>query len=82
MGQRRNLGETTIATDDKIVDAFNDLIPDTGSGNVVIPVHVTSESAGIVVLERFSVTYSINTVNPTLQFQMERFSTKEQSLTR
>ena len=45
------------------VDAFNDIIPDTGSGSVVIPVHINSQTAGIVVLERFSVTYTINTVN-------------------
>lgn len=45
------------------VKAFNDLIPDTGSGTVSVPVYVSSQSSGIVVLERFSVTYTINTVN-------------------
>ena len=54
---------TTTQGGVKFVNEFNDLIPDTGSGNVVIPVYVTAESAGVVVLERFSVTYSINTVN-------------------
>jgi hypothetical protein len=45
------------------VKAFNDLIPDTGSGSVTIPVNINSQTSGIVVLERFSVTYTINTVN-------------------
>jgi len=45
------------------VKAFNDIIPDTGAGSVVIPIEISSQTAGIVVLERFSVTYSINTVN-------------------
>ena len=35
----------------------------TGSGTVSIPVHVSSQSAIIVVLQSFSVTYTINTVN-------------------
>ena len=54
---------TTTQGGIEFVNAFNKLIPDTGAGTVVIPVYVTSESAGIVTLERFSVTYSINTVN-------------------
>lgn len=47
----------------KFVTKFNSLIPDTGSGTVSIPIHVTSQSAGVVILERFSVSYTINTVN-------------------
>ena len=47
----------------KFVDAFNDMIPGTGSGSISIPVVVSSESRGIVKIDRFSVTYSINTVN-------------------
>ena len=54
---------TTTQGGTAFVKEFNDLIPDTGAGSVSIPVYVTSQSAGIVVLERFSVTYSINTVN-------------------
>jgi hypothetical protein len=46
-----------------IVKAFNDLIPDTGTGSIDIPVGVDSQSSGIVVLEQFSVTYTIHTVN-------------------
>ena len=47
----------------RFVDAFNDMIPGTGSGTISIPVVVSSESRGIVKIDRFSVTYSINTVN-------------------
>ena len=39
------------------------MIPDTGSGTAIIPVNLTSESAGIVTLERFNITYSMNTLN-------------------
>ncbi len=45
------------------VNAFNNLIPGTGSGTISIPVNISAESSGIVTLERFSVTYTINTVN-------------------
>ena len=54
---------TTTQGGINFVNEFNKLIPDTGAGTAIIPVHVTSESAGIVTLERFSVTYTINTVN-------------------
>ena len=54
---------TTTEGGTTFVKAFNDLIPDTGSGSVVIPINISSQAAGIVVLERFSVTYTINTVN-------------------
>ena len=45
------------------VTAFNKLIPNTRNGNVTIPIHVTAQSAGIVTLERFSITYLRKTVN-------------------
>ena len=54
---------TTTRGGSAFVKSFNDLIPDTGSGNVNIPIEINSQTAGIVVLERFSVTYTINTVN-------------------
>ena len=59
------------------VNEFNDLIPDTGAGSVSIPVYVTAESAGIVVLERFSVTYSINTVNLDINIPEGEIFTRE-----
>ena len=54
---------TTTRGGSVFVKAFNDLIPDSGAGIVTIPIEINSQSSGIVVLERFSVTYSINTVN-------------------
>ena len=54
---------TTTQGGVKFIKAFNDIIPDIGSGTVVIPVDISSQTSGIVILERFSVTYSINTVN-------------------
>ncbi|MDP6869930.1 MAG: CARDB domain-containing protein [Candidatus Poseidoniaceae archaeon] len=56
------LGSTT-ANNNRIVQEFNDLIPGTGSGYIEIPIAVTSQSSGIVILQSFSVTYTINTVN-------------------
>ncbi len=54
---------TTTQGGTTFVKAFNDIIPDTGSGYVVIPIDISSQTSGIVILERFSVTYKINTVN-------------------
>ena len=54
---------TTTRGGIQFVNAFNSQIPDEGSGSVSIPVNLTSQTSGIVVLERFSVTYKINTVN-------------------
>ena len=54
---------TTTAGGTKFVDEFNSIIPETGSGTVTIPVHINSQTSGIVELQTFSVTYKINTVN-------------------
>lgn len=54
---------TTSVTGTNLVKALNDEIPGTGLGTVSIPINVSSQSAGIVVLQSFSVTYTINTVN-------------------
>ena len=54
---------TTTRGGTAFVTAFNNLIPDIGSGSVEIPVHINSQSSGIVILDRFSVTYKVNTVN-------------------
>ena len=56
------LGETTVGGV-AIVKAFNDLIPQTGSGTVNISVGLSAQSSGVVVLKSFSVTYKIKTVN-------------------
>ncbi len=54
---------TTTRSGPVFVNAFNKLIPDTGAGNVAVPIGIKSDTSGIVTLERFSVTYNINTVN-------------------
>ena len=54
---------TTTQGGTSFITAFNRLIPDEGSGTISVPIHVTSQTAGIVILESFSVTYKINTVN-------------------
>ena len=54
---------TTTQGGTSFITAFNRLIPDEGSGTISVPIHVTSQTAGIVILESFSVTYKVNTVN-------------------
>ena len=46
-----------------ILKRFNDLIPDTGSGFSNITVELVAESSGILILESFAITYTMNTVN-------------------
>ncbi len=48
---------------DKIVKTFNDLIPDTGAGMKDIQVDLASSSSGILILDSFSITYTMQTVN-------------------
>lgn len=53
---------------DSIISRLNDLIPNTGSGLVVIAVNLSSESSGLLALTQFSVTYNMRTVNLDIQF--------------
>ena len=46
-----------------VVDALNDAIPDSGSGVVEIPIELTSESAGKLSITSFEITYIMQTVN-------------------
>ncbi len=46
-----------------IVNALNDAIPDTGSGTELIPIQILSSSSGKVVINSFSITYVMQTVN-------------------
>ncbi|MBT3772228.1 MAG: hypothetical protein HOF90_04945 [Euryarchaeota archaeon] len=46
-----------------IADRFNDIIPSTGTGTIDLSVGITSTSAGIVSIDSFSVTYTMQTVN-------------------
>jgi hypothetical protein len=60
------VGTQTVTVEepsDSIISTLNDVIPDTGSGLVVIPINISSESAGLLVMELFSITYIMRTVN-------------------
>jgi hypothetical protein len=46
-----------------ILKRFNDEIPDTGSGFSNISIELVAESSGILVLDSFAVTYTMNTLN-------------------
>jgi hypothetical protein len=46
-----------------ILDKLNNAIPNSGSGTVEIPINLTAESPGILVLESFQITYTMQTVN-------------------
>ena len=46
-----------------LLKRFNDAIPDTGAGFSNISVGLVASSSGILVLESFAVTYTMNTVN-------------------
>lgn len=55
---------TTVTADGaSLIGALNTLIPDTGSGTILIPVEVSSSSTGTVVINSFSITYTMQTVN-------------------
>jgi len=61
------IGTYTLNEDD-FDDAFNSLIPNSGSGFKNISIDLSSQSSGILVLESFSVTYIMNTVNLDITF--------------
>ncbi len=46
-----------------ILKRFNDAIPDTGSGFSNISIELVAASSGILILESFAITYTMNTVN-------------------
>jgi hypothetical protein len=56
------LGSTT-ASGNSLVTAFNLLIPAQGSGTIMIPIHISSDAAGTVTIDSFSITYTMQTVN-------------------
>ena len=60
------IGPLTIfenSASDKIIKKFNDLIPDTGAGIKHIQVDLASSSSGKLILDSFSITYTMQTVN-------------------
>lgn len=54
---------TVTASGATIVNALNAAIPDTGSGTELIPIQILSSSSGNVVINSFSITYTMQTVN-------------------
>jgi len=46
-----------------ILKRFNDAIPDTGSGFSTIAIDLVAGSTGILILESFAITYTMNTLN-------------------
>jgi hypothetical protein len=60
------LGSTTVdepMDGVALINAFNSLIPDSGSGTILIPIHLSSEAAGTVSIDSFSISYTMQTVN-------------------
>jgi len=60
------IGPVTVTSQQSgntILTKLNDAIPDQGSGVAEIPINLTSESPGILVLESFEITYTMQTVN-------------------
>ena len=51
-----------------LADALDALIPDIGSGTATVPVSVKSDSAGILRITSFQITYVMQTVNLELSF--------------
>ena len=60
------IGPATVTTQQSgntILDKLNDAIPDSGAGIAEIYINLTSESPGILILESFQITYTMQTVN-------------------
>ena len=61
------LGPLTITQQssgsNNILKRFNDAIPDTGTGFSNISIDLIAASSGILILESFAVTYTMNTIN-------------------
>lgn len=61
----------TVVNPDSIITTLNNAIPDTGSGLVVIPINISSESPGFLSLDEFSITYIMRTVNLDMEVNEE-----------
>ena len=61
------LGPLTVthatSGNNNILKRFNDAIPDTGSGFSTIAIDLVAGSTGILILESFAITYTMNTLN-------------------
>jgi len=52
-----------VVNDVAVINALNNLIPDTGSGLVNIPIEISSGTSGIMSINSFSIKYQMSTVN-------------------
>ena len=60
---QNNLLTTVTADGASLISAFNNIIPDTGAGTILIPIEVSSATTGTVEINSFSITYTMQTVN-------------------
>ena len=60
---------TTRADGASLVNALNTLIPDTGTGTILIPVRVDSSNAGKLDINNFQITYTMQTVNLNISWE-------------
>ncbi|MEE2811634.1 MAG: CARDB domain-containing protein [Candidatus Thermoplasmatota archaeon] len=61
------LSRITVSNND-MIDSFNDLVPQTGTGTIVIPIELHSGSAGKVNILSMNIEYTMVTVNLDLQY--------------
>ncbi len=60
------IGPTTVSSQqsgNSILQKLNDAIPDSGSGTIDVPVDLIAESSGILAIDSFEITYTMQTVN-------------------
>ena len=65
------IGTTTAQStpsQNDMVNAFNNLVPQTGSGTIVVPIKVHSAAAGKVEIKSMSIEYTMVTVNLDINF--------------
>ena len=59
---------STNANGQMMDDAFNSIVPQSGSGTIVVPIKLSSDAAGEVVIKSMSIEYTMVTVNLDMQF--------------
>jgi hypothetical protein len=64
------LGTVTASSTNtpSLVDAFNSIVPQTGSGTITVPIKISSDAAGEVVIKSMRIEYNMVTVNLDLQY--------------
>jgi hypothetical protein len=67
MGPVTVTDQTASAGVNNLLKCLNDRIPDTGAGIANLSIGLVSSSSGVLVLESFSITYTVNTINLDIQ---------------